>query len=175
MLDIGCGDGLLAQRLATVSRSVTALDPDTSAVDRARARLASDDHVTVSHTSFDDFDPGGRRFDVITFVASLHHMDLRASLQKARGLLTPAGEIAVVGLAANTTVRDWLWALTTLPAARAGSWWHRETRDIGVVVAEPREGLDEIRAIAREVLPGARVRRGMYFRYRLSWGGETAA
>ena len=27
VLDIGCGDGLLAQRLAPVSRSVTGIDP----------------------------------------------------------------------------------------------------------------------------------------------------
>jgi 2-polyprenyl-3-methyl-5-hydroxy-6-metoxy-1,4-benzoquinol methylase len=28
VLDIGCGDGLLAQRIAAVSRSVTGIDPD---------------------------------------------------------------------------------------------------------------------------------------------------
>jgi hypothetical protein len=88
-------------------------------------------------------------------------------LSKARDLLNPTGEIAVVGLSANKTVRDWVWALTCLPGARIGSWWHRETRDIGVVVSDPQEGLDEIRQTAAAVLPGATVRRGLYYRYRL--------
>jgi 2-polyprenyl-3-methyl-5-hydroxy-6-metoxy-1,4-benzoquinol methylase len=34
VLDVGCGDGLLAQRLAPVSRSVTGIDPDPAAIGR---------------------------------------------------------------------------------------------------------------------------------------------
>jgi hypothetical protein len=55
-----------------------------------------------------------------------------------------------------------------LPARRVvGSWLHGETRDIGVEVAQPREGLAEIRSVAAAVLPGAtsaeRPTTGMYF------------
>lgn len=169
VLDVGCGDGLLAQRLAPVSRSVTAIDPEPAALQRAWRRLADHPHTTVTQAGFADFDPGPRRFDLITMVASLHHMDLRGALTKARGLLTPSGEIAVVGLSANKTVRDWLWSALCLPAARAGSWWHRETRDIGVTVAEPAESLDEIRRAADAILPGATIRRALYYRYLLRW------
>jgi 2-polyprenyl-3-methyl-5-hydroxy-6-metoxy-1,4-benzoquinol methylase len=77
VLDVGCGDGLLAQRLAGVSRSVTAIDPDAAAVQRADDRLTTYANVTVSHQTFEAFEPGSHRFDLITFVASLHHMDLR--------------------------------------------------------------------------------------------------
>jgi hypothetical protein len=38
-------------------------------------------------------------------------------------------------------------------AARFGSWLHSETRNIGVVVTEPQEGLDVIRRTVDEVLP----------------------
>ena len=169
VLDVGCGDGLLAQRLAVVSRSVTGVDTDAVAVQRARERLASHEHVTVSHESFDTFQPGRRRFDLITFVATLHHMDLRASLLKARELVTPAGEIAVVGLSANKTVRDWVWCAVCVPAARIGSWLHSETRNVGVVVTEPGEGLDEIHHVVDEVLPSASLRRALYYRYLLRW------
>jgi hypothetical protein len=108
-------------------------------------------------------------FDLITFVASLHHMDLRASLVKARDLLTPTGEIAVVGCCANKTVRDWVWSGMCVPAARSGSWLHSETRDIGVVVQDPQEGLDDIRSMIDEVLPGASLRRALYYRYLPRW------
>ena len=87
VLHVGCGDGLLAQRLAPVSRSVTGIDPDAAAIGRASDRLASVPHVTVSHGDFQDYEPDAHRFDLITFVASLHHMDLRASLDKARGFV----------------------------------------------------------------------------------------
>jgi 2-polyprenyl-3-methyl-5-hydroxy-6-metoxy-1,4-benzoquinol methylase len=173
VLDVGCGDGLLAQRLAGVSRSVTAIDPDRAAVDRATDRLASNQHVAVSHAAFDAYQPG-RKFDLITFVASLHHMDLRASLVKARDLLTQSGEIAVVGCSANKTVRDWIWAIMCVPPARFGSWMHSETRDIGVVVTKPNEGLDDIRRVADEVLPGASIRRALYYRYLLRWANDSA-
>jgi len=167
VLDIGCGDGLLAQRLAPVSRSVTGIDTDPAAIARAADRLAPLRHVTVSQADFQDYQAGARRFDLITFVASLHHMDLRASLVKARDLLTPTGEIAAVGCSANKTVRDWVWSAMCVPAARIGSLLHSETRNIGVVVTDPQEGLDDIRGTVDEVLPGASLRRALYYRYLL--------
>lgn len=168
VLDVGCGDGLLAQRLAPVSRTVTAIDPDPSSVQRAGERLRALPGVQVREAAFDAFDPGSQRFDLITFVASLHHMDTRAALVRARGMLKPGGTIAVVGLSTNKTVRDWIWSAICLPAVRAGSWWHSEVPDIGVAVADPRESLDEIRRVAGDVLPGAVIRRALYYRYLLT-------
>lgn len=169
VLDVGCGEGLLAQRLAPVARSVTAIDPDTGAIERARARVAALPNVTVAQSSFAAFDPGPQRFGVITFVATLHHMDLCASLAKARALLAPNGTLAVVGLARNQTIGDWITSGLRLPVVRVAGALHRETRDIGVVVAEPRESLDEIRRTAAQILPGVSIRRGLYYRYLLRW------
>jgi len=169
VLDVGCGDGLLAQRLAPVSRSVTGIDPDPAARQRAVERVRPHENVDITCERFDAYQPGARRFDLITFVASLHHMDLRASLLKARDLLTSTGEIAVVGVAAKRTARDWVWDVLRVPAARVGSWLHSETRNLGVVVADPREGFDDIRRTADDVLPGASLRRALYYRYLLRW------
>jgi hypothetical protein len=96
-------------------------------------------------------------------------MDLRTSLVKARDLLTPTGEIAVVGCSANKTVHDWVWSAMCVPAARIGSWLHSETRNIGSVVKDPQESLDDIRRAVDHVLPGASVRRALYYRYLLRW------
>lgn len=169
VLDVGCGDGLLAARLATVSRSVTGIEPDPSAAHRARRRLRNHGTVKVLDASFEAFDPDGRRFDLITFVATLHHLDLRTALARARELLTPSGEIAVVGLSANRTVWDWAWSACCLPAVIAGSRLHHETPDIGVVVAEPVESLRDIRCVASDLLPGTEIRRRLYYRYSLHW------
>jgi 2-polyprenyl-3-methyl-5-hydroxy-6-metoxy-1,4-benzoquinol methylase len=172
VLDVGSGEGLLPQRLSEVSQSVTAIEQDSTAAQRAMDRLASYRNVVVVNTEFQQYRPRGRRFDLITFVASLHHMDLRSALMTAREMLTPTGEIAVVGLAANKSWADWVWAAACTPAARTGSRLHRETRDIGVTVADPRESLREIRATVAEILPGASVRRGLYYRYLLRWRNQ---
>jgi len=169
VLDVGGGDGLLAQRLSVVSRSVTAIEPDPTAAQRAADRLAGYTSVAVVNTELRRYASGGQQFDLITFVASLHHIDLRASLRKARAMMSQTGEIAVVGLAANKSLVDWVWALACLPAVRIGSRLHRETPDIGVVMTDPLESLSEIRRAADEVIPGASVRRTLYYRYLLRW------
>ena len=148
---------------------MTGIDPDRAAIIRADDRLAPLPHVSLSQVRFEEFQADERTFDLITFVASLHHMDLRASLVKARNLLTPTGEIVVVGCSANKTVRDWVWSGMCAPAAGIGSWLHAETRNIGVLVKDPQDGLDDIRATVDEVLPSASVRRALYYRYLLRW------
>ena len=169
VLDVGCGDGLLVERLAPVSRSIVGIDSDPGAVRRARDRLCGRANVSISEHAFHAFDPGDVRFDLITFVATIHHMDLRGTLGRARDLLRPSGEIAIVGLSANKTASDWVWAGLCLPAVRIGSRLHRETPDVGLVMTDPRESLAEIRAAADEVIPGATVRRALYYRYLLRW------
>jgi 2-polyprenyl-3-methyl-5-hydroxy-6-metoxy-1,4-benzoquinol methylase len=169
VLDVGCGDGLLVQRLAGVSRSVVGIDADPVSVRRASNRLQCIGNASVELTRFEDFDAGERSFDVVTFVASLHHLPLRETLRKARQILRPGGELAIVGVWANKTIPDWTWAALCTPAARIGSSLHRETRNIGVVVKDPRESVHDVRRVADEVLPGSTIRRGLYYRYRLHW------
>ena len=75
----------------------------------------------------------------------------------------------MVGCCANKTVCDWVWSAMCVPAARIGSRLHSETGNIGVVVKDPQESLDDIRRTVDHVLPGAFVRRALYYRYRLRW------
>ncbi|WP_407359747.1 class I SAM-dependent methyltransferase [Microbacterium sp. LBN7] len=173
VLDVGCGEGLLLQRLAPLSATVTGVEPDPGAAARAGARLLRTPNASVTTSDFAAFDAGDRLFDVITFVAALHHMDTRSSLAKAETLLRPGGKLLVVGLAANRTFADWAVSGIALPWVRLGSMLHRESRDIGVPTAEATENVAEIRAIAHEELPGARLRRGLYYRYLLSWTKPT--
>lgn len=170
-LDVGCGEGLLLQRLAARSVSVTGVEPDAGSIERARRRLAGLSAARLVPGGFEQVTLEEEDYDLITFVASLHHMDMRRALARAARLLRPGGDLLVVGLAANRSPGDWAFSALTLPAARIGSWAHHESRDIGVPVAEPRQNLREIRRTAGEVLPGARIRRGLYYRYLLRWAG----
>ncbi len=175
VLDVGCGEGLLVERLAAVSRNVVGIDPDPATVKRAQRRLRTVARTSLELVDFQHLSCAEPSFDVITFVASLHHQPLEEALEKARRLLRPGGELAVVGLAANTSLRDWAWSLVSTPAVHVGSRLHRETADIGVPIAEPKEGLAHIRRVVDDVLPRAVVRRGLYHRYLLHWRNDQTA
>ena len=170
-LDVGCGDGLLVQRLAGVCREVTGVDNESAALLRARRRLAG---TPSAHVHDADIMSGATaellgRFETVTCVAVLHHLPLEAGLVRLSELVAPGGRLIIVGLAANESAWDWLLSGLTLIPARAAGRWHHETRDIGVLTAPARESLREIRAVAARVLPGCRLRRRMYWRYRLTW------
>lgn len=101
VLDVGCGEGLLLQHLAPLVASATGVEKDEISVGRAGARLAGEANTLLVHCDFEQFVPDEDGYDLITFVASLHHMDPRAALTRAARMLRPGGELLVVGLTAN--------------------------------------------------------------------------
>jgi len=60
-------------------------------------------NAPVELMCFETFDADQRSLDVITFVASIHHVPLRESLHKAHQMLRPGGKLAAVGISANKT------------------------------------------------------------------------
>lgn len=90
-LDVGCGDGLLLARLAPLVDTATGLEPDPGTYERARVRLADVDNVTVRPCSFEDWGAGAGSIDLVTMVASLHHMDLTGRLRRHVSCCAPAG------------------------------------------------------------------------------------
>jgi 2-polyprenyl-3-methyl-5-hydroxy-6-metoxy-1,4-benzoquinol methylase len=169
ILDVGCGEGLLVQCLARVARHVTGVDPDASAIARARDRTATLDNVTLRVDEFLEMPAERASYDLVTFVATLHHMNLVHTLRRARQLLAPGGELFVVGVAAAKAPTDCIICGLQVPVVRILNRLHHEVRNVGVVVAEPSESLQEIRATAKRELPGVRIRRGLYYRYLLRW------
>ena len=169
VLDVGCGEGLLVERLAKVSRSVIGVDRDRRAINLARARTAALRNTTLLGADFIELDLAPESFDLVTFVAVLHHMDLDAALHRARELLRPGGRLVVVGLSANKSVGDYLRSAALLPLIRVMSRMHHETRSVPLVALPPKESFSEIRQMAQEILPGVRLRRALYYRYVLSW------
>lgn len=168
VLDVGCGDGYLLATVAPQLMRAVGVDVDTSSVDTARARCADMPHVEVHVGDFltTDFDS---TFDVIVFAASIHHMNFEAALRKARALLNPGGTIAVIGLAQNNTWLDYLWDGICLPIVRTSSVIHREIDAWPAPIVAPRMSLGEITQRALNILSGARIRRGLYYRYLLHW------
>jgi len=157
VLDVGCGDGLLVRKLSATCASVTGIDPNVTAT-----------LPTIQSATFDDFSPD-QLFDTIIFVASLHHMDTRCALIKAKNMLRPDGQILVVGLARNSSLMDWAISGALLPVVKISSYLYKETHDPNMRTAAPTLSLRDIRNIANDVLPGAHIRRALYYRYLLRW------
>jgi len=180
-VDAGCGTGVLAGKLAPHFARVTGIDADVGMAAAASARLAHDARVTIRHCRFEQFASaaGDSEADLITMVAALHHLDLDDTLARVPALLAPGGRLLVVGLARVNSLPD--LAVDFISAAAnpvMGLIRHprcaRRAEESAAgqpvtPVRDPATTLAEITATARALLPGATVRRRLFFRYTLRW------
>jgi len=96
-LEVGCGDGLLARRLAERAAEVTAIDQDAGMIALARERT-SGSRVRYVHADFLACPVEAASFDFACANTVLHHMDFTAALRAMARALRPGGRLAVVGL-----------------------------------------------------------------------------
>ncbi|MFI1731371.1 class I SAM-dependent methyltransferase [Streptomyces acidicola] len=174
VLDVGCGSGDLARLLAARASEVHGIDADPEIVEQARELTPAGAPVTYTVADALDGGPGGS-YDVITCVAVLHHLPLGQALARFRGRLRPGGTLVVVGLARTETLGDRLLALVSVPANVVVGWVRSRGRRVPrpfsmIAVTRPAEtGFGDIRREASRVLPGARLRRRLFWRYTLVW------
>jgi SAM-dependent methyltransferase len=185
-VDIGCGTGVLAGKLAPHFAHVTGIDADAGMAGVATARLTHDRRVIIRRCSFDDFatTASDGDADLITMVAVLHHLDLDDTLARIPRLLAPGGRLLVVGLARVSSLPDLAVDLISAAANPVmGLIKHpRPARLTNVPAAgqpvmpvrDPAITLKQITAAARARLPGATVRRRLFFRYTLRWDKPLA-
>jgi 2-polyprenyl-3-methyl-5-hydroxy-6-metoxy-1,4-benzoquinol methylase len=168
VLDVGCGDGFLAARLARRIPQVTAIDLDAPVLQRARARFPG---VNVTWCQGDVLTHclDQVAFDAVVSNASLHHLpDSTAALRRLGGLVRPGGTLAIVGFA-RMQARDWPWAVTAFVALGVanrvrGKWEHSAPQ-----AWPPPETFRQLRRNTREALPGARISRLLFGRYLIVW------
>lgn len=95
-LDVGCGTGALAARLAEAGFAMTGVDASPGMLGILRARTAAVRAVVASGTSLPFADD---RFDLVLSVAALHHVadpdDVRRTLAEMVRVARPAGRILV--------------------------------------------------------------------------------
>lgn len=114
-------------------------------------------------------------YDAITAVSSLHHMPLEDALERLVGLLRPGGVLVVVGHDRPATSADRLLEMVALcangalGAALALRGLSGKPDDEGMPVLPPSTTLSELRAAVATGLPGARLQRGLFWRYLMTW------
>jgi 2-polyprenyl-3-methyl-5-hydroxy-6-metoxy-1,4-benzoquinol methylase len=168
VLDVGCGDGFLAARLAPRVPHVVAIDIDAAVLGRARARFP-DAPVTWYHGSILTHPLEAESFDAVLSNATLHHLpDTRAALCRLSQLVRPGGTLAIVGFA-RTEWRDLPWAVAAFISLGAANRLHGKWEHTAPQAWPPRDTLRELRQAAREILPGARISHLLMGRYLLTW------
>jgi len=180
-LDVGCGDGMLACRLAERCAEVTGIDRDPQMIALARERArecarerarestgTEDTRVSFIEADFLAHPFGDASFDFVCANTSLHHMDFTAALTAVARVLRPGGRLAVIGLAADKSAADYLAGATGVPTALFYRALHRRGNP-GAPIMDPDMSWREVRAEAARVLPGVRYRRHLLWRYSLQW------
>ncbi|WEO96733.1 class I SAM-dependent methyltransferase [Streptomyces sp. FXJ1.172] len=174
-LDVGCGSGDLVRRLAGRAESVVGVDADPGIVERARELTAPGAPVTYTLASAPRGLPPGP-YDVITCVAVLHHLPLAETLTRFREELAPGGTLVVVGCAREEGPADRALSLVSLLLNPLTGWVKNRGRSTAqrpvsmtAPVREPEPTFTEIGREARRILPGVRLRRGLFWRYTLVW------
>jgi 2-polyprenyl-3-methyl-5-hydroxy-6-metoxy-1,4-benzoquinol methylase len=168
VLDVGCGDGFLAARLARRVPHVVAIDADAPALGRARARFP-DAKVTWCHGDVLTHPLGRESFDAVVSNATLHQLpDAGEALRRLSQLVRPGGTLAIVGFV-RTEWRDLPWAMTALACRGVanrvrGKWEHTAPK-----TWPPPDTLRQLRRSLREALPGARISRLLMGRYLIVW------
>jgi SAM-dependent methyltransferase len=185
VLDVGCGAGQLANKLAVRACHVDAVDSDPAMIDLARGGAPM--NVDCMLADVMDTDLASSRYDAIVSMSALHHLPLDSALPRLAGALRPGGVLAVVALPRRDLPRE-------LAVELAATIWHhlvglalaaggdRTTLGVGLkhsadhdqmAMANPGLTTREVRQQAASVLPGVRVRRLMLWRYLLVWHRPT--
>jgi ubiquinone/menaquinone biosynthesis C-methylase UbiE len=144
-LDVGCGTGVLAARLAAAGYEMSGVDPSEGMLDVLRERSPGVRAVRASGTEL-PFDDDG--FDLVTSVAVMHHIadpaDVRRALAEMVRVVRPGGRVLVW----DHNPRNPYW----------GRLMARVPQDTGAERLVPeREVLDGLRAAGGRVLLSAQL------------------
>jgi ubiquinone/menaquinone biosynthesis C-methylase UbiE len=182
VLDVGCGAGSFAVRLADRAEHVDAVDKSEAMIEAARRRPTP---ANVAYTPGDVMElplPDGA-YDAIVSVTALHHLPLDGALRHLAPAVRPGGVLAAVVLMRSDAVREVLVELVAAPVNRLygmvfavlrrigrGSWYQLEpTNEAMPKVFDAPLTTRQARRVAAEALPGAQVRRLLFWRYLLVW------
>jgi ArsR family transcriptional regulator len=102
VLDIACGDGVLAELLAGHARSITGVDISPTLIAAARARLKGDPHVTLIEADMHALPLESGRFDHVFLMHALAYTRAPQDVvREAARMLRPGGRLVVCALNAH--------------------------------------------------------------------------
>ncbi|WP_020666305.1 class I SAM-dependent methyltransferase [Amycolatopsis nigrescens] len=180
-LDVGCGAGLFARRLAAAGLDVDGVDQSAQMIDIATAQGSPGPGRTeYRQQDIAEAAPSAGRYDFISCLASIHHVPFE-TVTSLRAALRPGGVLAILGLGKPRSARDWVtWGLASPPLNLAARLLvHTGERLDGgppttaqAPVSDWAMSMAEIRRESAALLPGRTVRTLLFWRYLLVYRNE---
>ena len=167
-LDVGCGEGTLARGLRRSIPEVAAIDLNARCIELARS-LDPASEIDYLLGDFMTFPFARASFDFVVSVGALHHMDAVAALQRMRELLRPGGTLAILGLARSRYPADLPRDVAAVIVNQAYRLANNRWESPAPTVCPPTHSFREIRFLAEPIIPRARYRRHLLWRYSLIW------
>ena len=176
-IDVGCGTGNLVLAISQRADIAEGIDVDQAAIATACARAQARPNAVFAVRNLLDMPVDGH-YDAVTAVAVVHHLPLTEALAKMRSLAAPGGRIVIIGCYRAATTTDHLVGLAAVPVNMImGLLKSADAIDARVAMsaptANPQHTLTEIRQTAARVLPSARIRRRLFWRYSLTYSAPT--
>jgi len=176
-IDVGCGTGNLVLAISQRADIAEGIDVDAGVIATACARAQARPNAVFAVRDLLDL-PGEGHYDAVTAVAVVHHLPLTEALAKMRGLAAPGGRIVIIGCYRAATMTDHLVGLAAVPMNMImGLLKSARAVDARVAMsaptANPQHTLTEIRHASARILPGARIRRRLFWRYSLTYSAPT--
>ena len=172
-LDIGCGYGAFASRLAERATHVDAVEINIDVLSKARQRYTKQANLKFIQGDFVTQNLPTDHYHVVTSLASIHHMELVPALKQMKRVLQPGGVLAILGLYREVTVGDYAVSMAGVLAnfvyQRIIYRHHLIDSTQKAPVKSPTCTLAEIKQAANVIIPCARVRRRLLWRYSLTW------
>ena len=169
VLDVGCGNGLLIHYIDNGKMSVTGIDTDHSCIEYCKSDYASD-NIMFQQNDFLSFETTNK-YDVITFVSSIHHMDMESAVNKAKSLLNKNGKMIIIGLAKPSNLFDYIVEVFRIIPVYLISAIRKSTttEELNIPVSYAMPTMQYVRKIKKKMLPNSSLRYGLYYRYILTW------
>jgi SAM-dependent methyltransferase len=94
ILEVGCGPGVATEEMMSRGWSVLAVDPGAQLAEVAHSKFG-DDRFTVEVSTFDDWDPRGRHFDLVFSATAYHWVAPEVRWNKAAQVWNDGGYLAL--------------------------------------------------------------------------------
>jgi SAM-dependent methyltransferase len=174
LLDAGCGLGLAASIASQRAKRVTGIDLSPMMIDRARREFG--DRVTFEVADFREYlSARPAAFDCIISMAALHHVDAATVLPLMAAALRPGGTLLIVDILDRGGIRNLPINAIAAQVSLLRRFMRRETWSRKLRAAWNAHGGGERYESAATLprlagmLPGARIRRHLIWRYSLIW------
>lgn len=176
-LDVGCGTGRFARRLAATGMAVEAVDASVAMIEAATG-LGSPGPGEIRYRQADIAvdDLPEAHYDFISCIASLHHVPFD-TVVKLRRALVPGGVLVVLGLAKPSSLREWALAAAALPVNTVARLivWAADRLNGGAdpvpraPILDDYPSMAEVRRETARLLPGGTVRPLLLWRYLITY------